>query len=273
MSRRVTGQRIKGKEPILQKIVFELKYRYGFTYLDKCGRTVNTIMREHPEWDLATDQPNPQNAPLVSLRNTCLFNFNIRKYDLSLERPVGENPLSDDEVEVFFEQVDQMSAIVIEQLGLNEFTRIGFRAWYLFGCDSRDDAEAWLRDLGCYSVSSQMINAFDGELDGVGVAVVIRATDRQFRVGFNGVERQALIDVGQGMLHVRPRDLSQGQRKAFLEQERTKARLRRNPEFAAMIDIDAFQEDPEEVDPRDFAETSYRRFLQQLERAVREENE
>jgi hypothetical protein len=37
---------------------------------------------------------------------------------------------------------------------------------------------------------------------------------------------------------------------------KAKSRMLANPSFAALIDVDAFQEDPLSVDPRDFIETS-----------------
>ena len=58
------------------------------------------------------------------------------------------------------------------------------------------------------------------------------------------------------------------QREVLLEQQRVKARMRRSPENAAMIDIDAYQENPVEVDPRDFVETSHTQILTRLQKAV-----
>src|SRR5216117_1578814 len=96
---------IKGKDSILRKIVLEVRYEQGFTYLDKCGRTVNTVMREHPEWVIKGNTPDPSNAGLVSLHNGCLLNFSAFKYDVSLEKPIGGNPLSDSEFSEFVQQV------------------------------------------------------------------------------------------------------------------------------------------------------------------------
>jgi len=64
---------IKAKAAILHKIVFEVRYRYGYTYLDKCGKTINLIMRDAPEWIVRADQPNPQLAPMVSSETVASF--------------------------------------------------------------------------------------------------------------------------------------------------------------------------------------------------------
>jgi hypothetical protein len=203
---------IKGKIAILQKVVFELRYNYGFTYLDRCGRTINAIIREQPEWVLKSDAPNPQVAGLVSIRNGCSFNFSSFKYDFSLEMPLGaEHPLSDDELKDFVEQVDILSRIVQDHLGLKEFSRIGFRAWYLFGCRDKEEAENWLRGLPCFSLSPHLSAAFGGQFESAGIAAIIAGNDRKFRVAFNAIERHAQLDLGEGLLQVRASSLSKKQ--------------------------------------------------------------
>jgi len=262
------AMKIGGRDAILQKVVFELRCRNGYTYLDSCGRTVNTIMREQPEWVLRSESASPQNAPLLSLRNSCIFNFSSLKCDLSIERAPDKDPLGEKDVEVFAEQAENLHAIVADCLGLREFTRIGFRAWYIFGCSSSEDSEKWLLGLGCYQIGTNLRSAFDNaEVESGSLSVVIVGEDRKFRIAFNGVELQAQIDFGSGILSVRPRDLPTDQHRVLLEQERVRQRMRQMPEFAAMIDIDAFQEEPLVVAPKDFITTSCREFLPRLQKA------
>lgn len=260
--------RLSKREAILHKVVFELRYQYGLTYLDRCGRTANRIMRECPEWTLLSEHPNPQSAPLVNLETSAAFNFNARKLDLSLERNLKAEPLADNDVKNFADQVGILTSIVIDQLGLEEFTRIGFRAWYVFQCQSRQDAEQWLKSLGCYSVSESVEKAFQGAIEAINVAVVVSGSDRKYRLSFNGVERQAELEVGQAILNIRARDLPKNQREHLQEQTRVKKILRQSPEHAAMIDVDVFQEDPLEVAPQDFVETSYSELFVRLKQAV-----
>ena len=260
--------RLSKKEAILHKVVFELRYQFGLTYLDRCGRTANKIMRECPEWALLSEHPDPQSAPLVNLETSGVFNFNARKLDLSLERNLKVEPLDDQDIKKFADQVGALTSIVIDQLALEEFTRIGFRAWYVFQCQSRQDAEQWLKGLGCYSVSSSVEEAFQGTIEAINVAVVVSGSDRKFRVSFNGVERQAELEVGQAILNIRARDLPKNQREHLQEQARVQKLLRQSPEHAAMIDVDVFQDDPEVVAPQDFVETSFSELFARLKQAV-----
>jgi hypothetical protein len=58
---------LNNKASILHKIVFEVRYNQGFSYLDRCGKTINAIQSEFPEWAIKGNVPDPANAGLVSL--------------------------------------------------------------------------------------------------------------------------------------------------------------------------------------------------------------
>jgi hypothetical protein len=155
---------IKGKTALLERVSFELKYRHGFAYLDKCGRTLNAITRERPQWALRGAAPNAQVTALANLENGCTLNFSSESVVSSIERPRGKGPLESAEITDFSEQADWISRIVIDQLGVNEFTRTGCRFWYLFACADLEEAERWILDLGFYSVPPTVCAAFKGQI-------------------------------------------------------------------------------------------------------------
>jgi hypothetical protein len=100
-------------------------------------------------------------------------------------------------------------------------------------------------------------------LESIGLAVVIKGADRMFRVAFNGVEQIAQIDRGAELIAVNPRQLSKDQDKVLKKQV-----LQRSSQFAAMIDIDTYLDDPLDPDPRDFIETSLQLSLEGLQSAT-----
>src|SRR5262249_21139803 len=153
--------------------------------------------------------------------------------------------------EEFTDQADILSSIVIDQLGLTEFDRIGFRIWYLFGCKSKEEAEKWILDLGYYSVSPRLCEVFEGEIETAGAIIILASADRKFRIALNAVENQAQIDIGQEVLTVRASMLHKDQDKFLRQQMQAKRRMLHNPGFGAMIDVDAFQEIPISLDVRD----------------------
>ena len=86
--------------------------------------------------------------------------------------------------------------------------------------------------------------------------VIIAGADRKFRIAFNGVENQAHISFGEELLSIRASKLPKGQASHLQQQIRAKHRMKVNPSFAAMIDVDAFQDSPISIDAQDFIRTS-----------------
>ena len=139
---------IDNRRSICHKVVYAVSYKYGLTYLDRCGSTANEIMKRSDEWELYGHDPNPQNAPLISLRNGTRFNFSSLKYDFALEQtPDADKDIEEQDLEEFIQQVDLVSSIVNERLSLSDFERVGFRIWYLFASKSREESEKWISRL------------------------------------------------------------------------------------------------------------------------------
>jgi hypothetical protein len=221
-------------------------------------------MRDLPEWLQKGGGPNPETAALVSVRTGCNFAFSHHKLDLSIQQPSGGEPLADSDISEFVEQTELLTRIVIDHLGLSEFKRIGFRMWYLFACDSQEEAEKWILDLGFYDVTAKSSAAFNGEVEITNFTVVLACQDRKYRIALNSVENQAQLNLGKEILSVRASSLPKDQKEMLLKQMKVKHRMLVNPEFAAMIDVDASQEDPISVDPTDFIKTS----IEQIERGL-----
>lgn len=151
---------IKGKFPVTFRFAYELRYRFGFTYLDRCGRTINLIMRDYPEWVLAGGaQPNPQFSPFVSTNNGCRFTFGYQRLDLQLAKTTGDPSLTESDLGTFSEQCEALTSIVVDQLSLDDFSRIGCRVWYLFPFEKKQEAQEWVRSLGCFYISEPIQKA------------------------------------------------------------------------------------------------------------------
>lgn len=222
------------------------------TYLDRCGTTVNRIMRTYPEW-VIQDSPNPQNAPMVHPLTGMLFNFNPIKYDFSLDQSVDQ-PLSRADIEAFIDQVECLSSIVHEELELTTFVREGFRIWYVLEMKSEEDANQWITSSGVFNVSPAVPAAFKGTTETAGYVLVIVTDERKYRVAVNTAERLERLNVGN--LNILPRSLSKRQRETLLDQMKAKSRLRQNPQHVVSLDVDAYVDEPIEVVPHDFLSRS-----------------
>lgn len=248
--------KIAGKTAIYHKLVFEVRYEYGLVYLDRCGVTANRIMAAYPEWVLK-EEANPQNAPLINVVTGTFFNFGALKYDFSLDQPINKDAaITPSDINEFISQVESISQIVHEELELKSFVREGFRVWFLFGTESEADSQKWISSLESSRIAPSVTNAFQGTLESEGHVAVISARERKYRIAINPVERLEHLDLGNEALRVLPRKLPQKQREALIAKLKAKKRLLANPEFAVMIDVDAYVDRPIEVVPGDFIHQS-----------------
>jgi hypothetical protein len=256
------------KPALVHKVVFELRYRYGFAYLDRCGRITNYILQHYPAWILAETSPNPQNAPLINTEDNCRFNLSALKLDFALEQGVGEGPISEESVFRFAEEAEILVNLVIREMDLKEFSRIGFRVWNLFACENPQEAEEWLMGLGCYTVDRRLESAFHGRLQSSSLSTVIESTDRNYRIAFTNVERTIPLNLGEGILNIPARALPSGQKEHLLKQIKLKKRLSHNPQYAAMVDIDCYQDEPQEIKVSEFILSSLKIGLSTLREVV-----
>jgi hypothetical protein len=90
-------------------------------------------------------------------------------------------------------------------------------------------------------------------------------TRPKYRIALNGVEKSAMLDLGNELLALRTSAYPKERDRLMKGQAR---RLYSPPGFGAMIDIDSFQEDPISVEPRDFVETSLSQGLNRFQAAI-----
>ncbi len=262
------AMKLARKEALYHKLVFEVRYEYGLVYLDRCGTTANRIMQTFPEWIIKEEAVSPQGAPLINVSSGAHFSFGTSKYDFSLDQPINrETALTPQDIDLFTSQVDAVAQIVHEELELKTFLREGFRIWYLFATESEEDSQQWVSSLGGFHMQPTVAHAFGAKLEGQGCVAVLATADRKYRISINPVQRLEQLDVGREILTIQPHKLPKGQKDALLKQARARKRLLSNPEFAVLIDVDAYLEEPIDVSPGDFIRQSVAAIEQSLPRA------
>ncbi len=256
---------INGKNSILQKLVFEVRYEYGYAYLDKCGRVVNIITRSLPEWNVTAINLN--GASLINVRDDSVLAFSSNKFSLVLEQGQGGS-LSAAHLTNFAEQAETVSAILIEQLGLKDFTRIGFRSFHWFACNNTNESVAWLNSLGLYSVSDKLGKAFGEKTEAVSFTIIIPGKEWKYRIELNTMEQQLRVGIDQESLKVPAHMLPNNQKQHLIRQMAVRKQLKANPEFAAVVDADLFQDFPMVVSPKNFITSTYDDFTKRFEAVV-----
>ncbi len=141
------------------------------------------------------------------------------------------------------------------------------RFWYLFRCETKDEAESWLR--GRYAQPPTLKGIGNREMESTQTAFVFAEDDRKCRVSLNGAESNAVLDLDRhGEFEVKPSQLPKGQREAVMRLSKLRKVADDNPGIAAMVDLDYFVEDPPTAAAGEFVTSSYTRsqdFLRSLE--------
>jgi hypothetical protein len=241
---------LHGKEPILRHMTCEVRYE-GYLYLDHCGRLLKKLVGDGSEWIVA---PNPtvQGTTAFNIVAGTSLGFNLQSARVTLERTSGDEKIEAEEAEAFIEQAGDTLETVVDELEVTELTRVGYREQYHFPVESKEEAEKWIGELGLFSVSPNLLQAFQATLETLGVALVVRGQECSYRIAVNGIERPAQIPVGDSSVVVRETATSKKQRKALLEAMKKQRQRQINSAFAVVLDIDAFLLEPAECDLADF---------------------
>lgn len=248
-------ERLAGKAAILERLILEVRYDYGYGYLDRTGKFINSIFRKCPEWTV-NNPPTAQASSLISLSNGAIFSYTPLNYFLSLDRDIGKESLGKNDFDEFRDQIGILSKNINMEFGLENFTRVGFRILYAFSCNNMEEAVKWVDDLGLQKINSNLLEAFQGKTDRMGGDVVIKVSDRNIRLQFGTFQREIKVDLGQTTLSVVPHRLPKHQHEALLDIYKARNRIAKNPEFACTIDVDVFRENPIEMDAEHFIDSS-----------------
>lgn len=259
---------VHGKQAFLNRLVLEVRFKNGYLYLDKCGRTVNTIQREQVGW-LAIDGQSPKGSSMVDAESKARFNLSSQKYDLSLDGGDSDGRITDEQVERFTNQAEELHRIVEDLLELKEYMRLGFRAWYLFGAATEDEAVQMVGELTGMPTPTRLLEAYQAKVSDITHSFTLACDDRNCRLGFTRVERSADFDLGAVTATIDPRRFPKHSRERLLASlKKRKVEREAFPEFGAMVDFDFYVDDPEEIRVDRFIVESFERMLPQLRKAT-----
>lgn len=230
----------RGDIGVVHKLIYELRYNYGYTYLDRCGATINDILRSHPGW--VQGEVNPQGGTLEDQETRIRFHFSCLKLDLAHEQSPSVPEVT--KVEEFAKLADEITKIVTDRLGIEEFNRMGFRVWRLFEQSSLEDARTAVKNLGL--ISMEKLQSFNlGQIDEVSFTFVANRQDTMARIAIAPVQQSIQLDPGTlTKAKVESHKQPKGRKKALIEKLRAKKRIKQFPQFALLVDVDNFIEEP-----------------------------
>jgi len=139
----------KLREPLLFRVVYEIRYRDGELYWDHSGRVRRSLRGLDAAWQFAdTPERNfwPCALPFPASTSakpapeaTLQLNFGALKLDFTFAAPVLLG-ISKFPFDTLFEKFTTSAQCVLDGLGVEAKTRVGLRQWLIFRCDSREDA-------------------------------------------------------------------------------------------------------------------------------------
>ncbi len=236
-------------------IIFELRYNYGYEYLDHTGKVINEII-SRPGWNVS----NTQTAftSLLNIDEEIIFNFGPQKLDLVQRLSEKNKELSP--IDNIARLCDDLSLIIIRKFNLQQFLRIGFRVHQLFKADNLEQAREYVKTLKIFTTN------LPGEtIEEVSHTIVISEKEWKSRIAIAPAEQRVEIDpatlkVAQMETHKLPK----GQKEAFMQKMKTKKIIEAFPPYAVLVDIDSYVEDPPigELKIMDFVKNTYKASLE-----------
>lgn len=258
------GPTLRGKPGHVYLVEFSLAYAFGHVYLDRCGRTIDYILREYPEW--LTSEVGTQRTSLISVANGAVFSFGSSGLSLLVERRLDQD-LDEAGVNAFVAQADSLCVLVCDQLGLREYQRLSFRMGFSWLGDSEEDVARWLNQLRAVEVASDLLGSFGGALESMATRFVVASDDRRYAIEIKGVERQGELATAGAPVGVLSKTLSAGQRKTYERQLAETSKFVKPSIFASVIHVETFLINPEEIAPGDFVETGLSEIPERLAQA------
>lgn len=258
---------LNGKEPLRRQMVCEVRFLDGHLYLDHCGRLLKKLVKSSPDWILGTD-PNPQGTTVFHLVDGVTLSFSLNGASLDLNKTATDDVVDQSEAQQFAQLAEDTLGLVFDELEVKEWSRIGFREHYYFPCESKTDAEEWLRQLGICSVSTTLAESFNCKLDAVGFSAVMDGEECSYRIALNGVERPAQVSIGDTNLSIRPSRLPENQKAALVRTLKKQRQRQINSAFAVALDIDAYRTDPVELEVAQFIHEGTNHNLKRFRSAI-----
>lgn len=236
------------KEPnlasaVVHKYAYELRYDFGFGYLDRCGDILNSILKENPGWMVA-GAITPGGTTLTHRESGMAFAFDNNHLTLGQDQsekvinllPHGE----------FAKVAEKLTGATIDRIETEALTRVGFRVWRLYGASTKQEAQEAVKTLG-YVKLGPLTEAVEGaDIEEVGFNCTFALPEMLLRLAIAVVEQNIPIDpatVLAAKARVSGKD-SRVRKAAAVDQLKARNVIAAFPQHAVLMDMDFFIEDP-----------------------------
>lgn len=244
---------------VVHQYVFELRYGFGHLYWDRCGKVINEIISDNQEWDF--DSIRNGVCHLTDREKNLHFNYSAGKLDLTQTQSIKVGTLLP--IGEFASCADSFSSVVVNALELTDFTRIGFRAWYLYPAGDREESQELVRRSKLARLHPGLQEAL-GNVTETSYRLVVERPDHMVRIAVAPFEQA--MDLPPGVIQTareRAKDHSRDQKRVLLDKIKAERVIKSYPQFGVLVDLDAYIEDPpypDDLSVSDFIATAAEDF-------------
>jgi len=257
---------LHGKEPFLRHVVCEVRFQDGQLYLDHTGRLLKKLVCDQ-SWVIGPDLTS-KGTTVFHLVEGYQLSFSLNAASLELNRSNTDEVIESEEADRFVATAEEVLGFVLDELEITRFSRLGFRQWYFFSFDSKDETEEWLRDLQLFPFCPDLVKTFQAEPEAMGVSLFLKGQDRHYRIALNGIERSAQLPMGDTTLNVRASSLPERQRDVLLATMKRERQRQINSSYAGVLDIDTYRKEPRELDLSQFLKDCMSENLDRFRNAI-----
>ncbi len=238
------------KTLILPKIVFEVRYKQGYRYLDRCGEMMIEIENKLKNW--SAREATIIGCQMENQTEKMIFNCSSVKLDLA------QYDKKNLDFSSFFNNAVATFDIVSKNLGIREFVRFGLRYWFFYPVASMEEGRKILSANKFFNISTDIEKIFGKPMKDRSFVVILDKDNFGHRISLNLVHKEGvdLEKPADAFLTTAPHKLPKGQKEALLAQLDKKKRDEERPDVAILVDIDNYKDSPKGDELKDFIKIS-----------------
>lgn len=243
------------KNRILYRMAFEIKYEYGYKYLDHCGSALNKLLEVLPAWSIPKADPDQTLLVKPEFNMKLAFNSNRFILDQIISTAYPQIKAEDG----FFNTLEIASEIILNLFEITILSRVGYRMWTMFESSSEKETLEMLKKIKLFHIDKT--NLPQGTLKSYNLGFTMDRGKYQINFKLGGGEQDIKID--RATLEAAsssPKEMSISQKKILINKLKAQKRIKQFPQYFLMVDTDYIIEDPilyEGYEFKDFASSKY----------------